>query len=135
MLREMIADNAPSALALGGLVIGFVFGAVVYRTNYCAMGSLSDIHNFNDYRRLRAWILAAATALIGAKLLHGGGVPKGDEFKRGYWVEPTVFGDVNMSMCIAKEEVFGPVMSVLKFSSFAIRIDMLTSPNTVGSTQ
>jgi len=73
-LRDIVGQNAPLLLALGGLLIGFVFGAVVYRTNYCAMGSLSDIHNFNDYRRLRAWILAAATALIGAKLLHGGGV-------------------------------------------------------------
>ncbi len=38
------------------------------------MGSLSDIHNFGDYRRFRAWILAAATALIGAQLLHWTGV-------------------------------------------------------------
>ena len=74
MLREIFADNAQLVLGLGGLLIGFVFGAVVYRTNYCAMGSLSDIHNFNDYRRFRAWILAAATALLGTQLLHGGGV-------------------------------------------------------------
>jgi len=74
MLREIFADNAQLVLGLGGLLIGFVFGAVVYRTNYCAMGSLSDIHNFNDYRRFRAWILAAATALLGTQLLHGAGV-------------------------------------------------------------
>jgi betaine-aldehyde dehydrogenase len=60
----------------------------------------------------------------GAKLLHGGGVPKGDEFQRGYWIEPTVFGDVNMNMRIAKEEVFGPVMSVLKFSTDSEAITM-----------
>ncbi len=42
----------------------------------------------------------------------GGGRPKGDLYKGGYWVEPTVFGDVNMSMRIAKEEIFGPVMSI-----------------------
>ena len=74
MIRETIANNAALVLGLGGLLIGFVFGAVVYRTNYCAMGSLSDIHNFNDYRRFRAWILAAATALLGTQLLHGAGV-------------------------------------------------------------
>ena len=33
------------------------------------MGSLSDIHNFGDWRRFRAWLLAAATALVGAQLL------------------------------------------------------------------
>ena len=74
MLRETIANNASLVLALGGLLIGFAFGAVVYRTNYCAMGSLSDIHNFNDYRRFRAWILAAATALLGTQLLQSAGV-------------------------------------------------------------
>lgn len=74
MLREIMADNAQWALGLGGLLIGFAFGAVVYRTNYCAMGSLSDIHNFGDYRRFRAWILAAATALLGTQLLHSAGL-------------------------------------------------------------
>ena len=93
MLREILADNAPLVLALGGLLIGFVFGAVVYRTNYCAMGSLSDIYNFKDYRRLRGWVLAATTALIGAKLLQGGGVVA---LERSMYLAPTVnwFGHV-----------------------------------------
>src|SRR5262245_18057033 len=73
-LRDAIAQNAPLALALGGLLTGVLFGWAVYRTNYCAMGSLSDIHNFGDYRRLRAWILAATTALVGATLLETVGV-------------------------------------------------------------
>jgi uncharacterized membrane protein YedE/YeeE len=38
------------------------------------MGSLSDIYNFKDYRRFRAWLLAAATALVGTQLLAGAGV-------------------------------------------------------------
>lgn len=78
-MRDTIANNASLALALGGLVIGFVFGFVVYRTNYCAMGSLSDIDNFGDYRRFRAWLLAAATAMIGAALLSWGGVVSLDQ--------------------------------------------------------
>jgi uncharacterized membrane protein YedE/YeeE len=73
-LRDAVAQNAPLALALGGLLIGFLFGLAVYRTNYCAMGSLADIHNFGDYRRFRAWILAAATALVGATFLEGASV-------------------------------------------------------------
>ena len=40
-LREAIAQDGPLVLALGGLVIGFLFGAVVFATNFCAMGSLS----------------------------------------------------------------------------------------------
>ena len=73
-LRDTIAQNGPLILALGGLAIGFLFGAVVFATNFCAMGSLSDIHNFGDWRRFRAWILAGATALVGAQLLQAGGI-------------------------------------------------------------
>src|SRR6185437_13082512 len=71
---DTVSQHAEALLALGGLLIGFAFGAVVYRTNYCAMGSLSDIYNFSDYRRFRAWVLAAATALLGTQLLHGAGI-------------------------------------------------------------
>lgn len=51
----------------------------------------------------------------GAKLLAGGGVPEG--MKKGYFVHPTVFADVDSSMRIAKEEIFGPVVSVLPFDT------------------
>jgi uncharacterized membrane protein YedE/YeeE len=87
VLRDTIAQNAPLALALGGFLIGFVFGWVVYRTNYCAMGSLSDIHNFGDYRRFRAWILAAATALVGATALEAAGVV---DLARSMYLAPTL---------------------------------------------
>ena len=68
-LREVITENASLALALGGLVIGFAFGAVVYRTNFCTMGSISDILTFGDWRRFRAWVLAATVAIAGAQAL------------------------------------------------------------------
>jgi aldehyde dehydrogenase (NAD+) len=47
----------------------------------------------------------------GAKLVAGGN-RAGD---RGYFVEPTVFADVRDNMKIAEEEIFGPVMSIIKF--------------------
>jgi len=47
----------------------------------------------------------------GAKLLAGGG-RVGD---RGFFIEPTVFADVQDEMRIAQEEIFGPVMSIIKF--------------------
>jgi hypothetical protein len=68
-LREMIVRNPAEWLALGGLAIGFVFGFVVYRTNFCTMGSISDFMSFGDYRRFRAWLLAAAVALVGTQWL------------------------------------------------------------------
>lgn len=73
-LREAIAADGPMWLAIGGLLIGFVFGAIVFRTNFCTMGSISDIVNLGDWRRFRAWILAATTALVGTQLLAWGGV-------------------------------------------------------------
>jgi uncharacterized membrane protein YedE/YeeE len=68
-ITEVIAQNAPTALAAGGGLIGLVFGYTIYRTNFCTMGSISDFMTFGDWRRFRAWILAATTALIGAQLL------------------------------------------------------------------
>jgi aldehyde dehydrogenase (NAD+) len=52
----------------------------------------------------------------GAKLIAGGlGRPEG--FNRGYFVRPTVFADVNNDMRIAREEVFGPVLSIIPFET------------------
>ena len=51
----------------------------------------------------------------GAKLLLGGGPATRAECGKGWFVEPTVFADVNNKMRIAQEEVFGPVLSVIKF--------------------
>ncbi len=49
----------------------------------------------------------------GAALATGGGRPK--DLARGYFLEPTIFGNVRNDMRIAREEIFGPVLSVLPF--------------------
>jgi aldehyde dehydrogenase (NAD+) len=49
----------------------------------------------------------------GARLLTGGGVPK--HLTRGFYVEPTLFADVDPGSTIAQEEIFGPVLSVIPF--------------------
>lgn len=53
----------------------------------------------------------------GAKLLCGGKRPEGKEFEKGNFVEPTIFDDVKPSMRIAREEIFGPVLSVIPFET------------------
>jgi uncharacterized protein len=68
-VHDALAANPDFWLPLGGLLIGFVFGAVVQATNFCTMGSLSDMATFGDSRRFRAWVLAAALALAGVQLL------------------------------------------------------------------
>ncbi|MGW1977362.1 aldehyde dehydrogenase [Streptomyces sp. NPDC001889] len=49
----------------------------------------------------------------GAKLLTGGGRPAG--LDRGWYVEPTLFGEVDNGMRIAREEIFGPVICLLPY--------------------
>jgi aldehyde dehydrogenase (NAD+) len=51
----------------------------------------------------------------GARPLCGGGPPSDPKLANGFYVEPTVFADVTMAMRIAREEIFGPVLSILKF--------------------
>jgi betaine-aldehyde dehydrogenase len=51
----------------------------------------------------------------GAELLTGGAPPEDPELARGYYLRPTVFAGVTPTMRIAREEIFGPVLSVLRW--------------------
>ena len=53
----------------------------------------------------------------GAKLVAGGEIPKGADYKKGWFYKPTVFSNVKPEHRIAKEEIFGPVLSVIKTKS------------------
>jgi betaine-aldehyde dehydrogenase len=63
--------------------------------------------------RVEAYIRSGKSE--GARLAYGGGRPAG--LDRGYYVEPTLFADVQSKMTIAQEEIFGPVLSVLPYDS------------------
>jgi acyl-CoA reductase-like NAD-dependent aldehyde dehydrogenase len=52
----------------------------------------------------------------GANPLAGGNRAKGEHLDKGYFVEPTVFANVNNKMRIAQEEIFGPVVSAIPFN-------------------
>jgi len=53
----------------------------------------------------------------GAKVVTGGGRPA--DLDTGYYIEPTLFADVDNSMRIAREEIFGPVLSVIPYTDEA----------------
>jgi acyl-CoA reductase-like NAD-dependent aldehyde dehydrogenase len=53
----------------------------------------------------------------GATVAVGGGIPKDPSLAGGFFVEPTIFTNVTNSMTIAQEEIFGPVLSVIEYSS------------------
>ncbi len=61
----------------------------------------------------------------GAKLLTGGTIPKGSTLDGGWFYAPTVFSEVKPDHRIAKEEIFGPVLSVLKAGSLGEAVAIL----------
>jgi aldehyde dehydrogenase (NAD+) len=58
----------------------------------------------------------------GAKLATGGGRPR--HLNRGYFIEPTVFGNVDNHSTIAREEIFGPVLSVIPADNETNAVDI-----------
>jgi len=74
---------------------------------------MGPVNNAGQYRHVMNMVDVARED--GGQILCGGKRPDGDEFAQGYWVEPTVIGDVTMDMRIARQEVFGPLLSVLKW--------------------
>ena len=53
----------------------------------------------------------------GAHLVYGGHIPTDPELVNGFFVEPTIFTQVNNRMRVAQEEIFGPVLSVIPFET------------------
>ncbi|MEO8644212.1 aldehyde dehydrogenase family protein [Pseudomonas sp.] len=77
----------------------------------------------NDAQFAKIQGLIAIGIEEGATLVSGGlGRPEG--LDKGYYVRPTVFGDVTAQMTIAREEVFGPVLSIIPYDSEAQAIEM-----------
>lgn len=83
---------------------------------------MGPVNSAGHYRHVMRLIEAGKSE--GARLVSGGGRPQGARFERGYWIQPTVFADVTMDMTIAREEVFGPVLSILKWSNADTAIAM-----------
>jgi aldehyde dehydrogenase (NAD+) len=101
--------------------------AVVEMVRSLAVGDPSDpttaigpLVSANHRERVEGYIAAGRGE--GAVLATGGGRPSG--LSRGWYVEPTVFTGVENSMKIAREEIFGPVLSVIPYTDEqdAIRI-------------
>ena len=65
----------------------------------------------------------------GAKVLAGGKRPDGNELSKGWFYEPTILGAVTASMRVAREEIFGPVLSVIKVKNIADAIDVANGTN------
>jgi betaine-aldehyde dehydrogenase len=94
--------------ALGAAVGAMKLGdAMDPATNVGPVASARQRDRIADY-------LASGKAQ-GARAVCGGNVPK--SLEKGFFIEPTVFADVDNSMKIAQEEIFGPVLSVIPYRS------------------
>lgn len=76
----------------------------------------------NAAQRERSEHYIASAVADGARIITGGGRPAGLE--RGYFIEPTLIADVTPEMAVVREEVFGPVITVMTYTDVddAIRI-------------
>ncbi|MFM0616292.1 aldehyde dehydrogenase family protein [Paraburkholderia nemoris] len=88
--------------------------AAKYQHDGQASEALGPLVSEAQYEKVQRYI--ALGVQEGATLLAGGaGKPRGRQ--RGYFVCPTVFGDVTPEMAIAREEIFGPVLSILPYDN------------------
>ena len=65
----------------------------------------------------------------GATVALGGGRPSGSDFAKGWYVEPTVFSDVDNKMKIAQEEIFGPVLVVIPYDGDDNAVEIANDSN------
>lgn len=81
---------------------------------YDEASGMGPLVSEDHYERVRGYVDAGRED--GATLLAGGGRPDG--LPGGYFLEPTVFGDVDPSMRIAREEIFGPIVSLFRWDDY-----------------
>lgn len=60
----------------------------------------------------------------GANLIFGGKRSTGNGLENGFYVEPTIFENVDINMAIAREEIFGPVLTLIKVGSFEEAVEL-----------
>ncbi len=78
----------------------------------------TDIGPLVDRRqqeRVEAYV--ATTIAEGATLLFEGNLPDNPDWREGFWVKPRIFGDITPMNTIAREEIFGPVAALMRFTS------------------
>lgn len=89
------------------------------------MDPASDIGPVNSkaqYEKVMDYVARGRSE--GARLETGGSRPQGPGFDKGYWIEPAVFSGVTRDMTIAREEIFGPVLSVMRWSETDEAVDI-----------
>lgn len=109
-----------------------VLEMVIAKVNSLRLGDPHDhesemgaINSAAQYEKVLGHIATAEQE--GARLVAGGRRPEGAQFEKGYWVQPTVFADVTPDMTLFRNEVFGPILAVTKWSDVNDVIEMANS--------
>jgi aldehyde dehydrogenase (NAD+)/betaine-aldehyde dehydrogenase len=86
---------------------------------------MGPLNSKAHYERVSSCI--AESVREGARLLAGGSRPQGEQFNRGFWLEPTVFCDVTPTMKLWREEIFGPVLSIGRWTQIDEMVELANS--------
>jgi acyl-CoA reductase-like NAD-dependent aldehyde dehydrogenase len=115
LVHESLYDRAVALLAakVGALRLGDPLDP---------SAEMGPVNSKGHYDRVMGFVSAGTAE--GARLVTGGGRPKGAVFARGYWIAPTVFADVTPAMTVGREEIFGPVMAVSRFKTADEAVDI-----------
>jgi acyl-CoA reductase-like NAD-dependent aldehyde dehydrogenase len=115
---------AGSRTLVARAVYAEVVDRLVARTKQIRIGDpmhddteMGPIANEPQYRKVAAYVDVARDD--GARLVAGGAKPRRDDLAGGLFFEPTIFADVHNAMRIAREEVFGPILSLIPFDTEA----------------
>ena len=122
--------TATSRLIVQAGVYDKLVGMLVERANKLKVGNGLDESNevgpcVSDAQRNTVHGYVEIGKGEGAKLLCGGEPLKGGAYDKGFFYKPTVFGDVTPTMRIAREEIFGPVLSCIKVRDFEEAVKVL----------
>jgi acyl-CoA reductase-like NAD-dependent aldehyde dehydrogenase len=105
------------AIVLEGIYDAFVEN-LLGKTKALKVGPGTDESNFVppvvSEEQQRSILNAIEKGKAEARLLCGGGVPAGETYAHGFYVEPTVFADVPADSSLAQEEIFGPVLAIMR---------------------
>ncbi len=107
MLHESLYDEVVAMIAAK-------VGAINLGNPLDPASGMGPVNSAGHYQHVMRLIKSGIDE--GARVVTGGAAATVPGFAGGFWVQPTVFADVTMEMTVAREEVFGPVLAILKWS-------------------
>jgi betaine-aldehyde dehydrogenase len=124
--------GSTSRLLLHADIYDAVIHRVVARVRALKLGDPADpatgmgpVNSRVQYDKVFSFFASAAAD--GARLMTGGQRPMGAMFHKGFWIEPTVYAEVEPGMRLWREEVFGPILCVGRWHEFDEAIEKANS--------